>query len=121
MASVVSTTTPACRRLIRDNRRFLALREMNELIIASGIVLLVTIVAARLYSLQRNQRRKAFLRWAASQDFRIIDYRQPILTEMSPFPIVATKAQKIFHFTAQLPRRHSQVGMGTFGQRVART
>ena len=76
---------------------------MNELMIIAGVALLVTIVAARLYSLQRIQRRKAFLRWAASQDFRIMDFRQPIFTEMSPFPIVASKAQQIFRFTAQLP------------------
>jgi len=76
---------------------------MNELSIIAGLLLLATIVAASLYALERIQRRKAFLRWAASQDFRIMDYRQPVLTEKSPFPIVASKAQQIFHFTAQLP------------------
>ena len=74
---------------------------MNEWIITAGVLLLLTVTGAGLYYLERRQRRNALLRWATNQGFRVIDYRQPFLTESSPFPFIASKAQQVFHFTVQ--------------------
>lgn len=76
---------------------------MNEWMIVAGVLLVLSIVGAGLYSWARIQRRNALLRWAASQGYTMIDYRQPILIEASPFPIIASKAQQVFRFTVQRP------------------
>jgi hypothetical protein len=88
---------------------------MIELIVPGGVLLLLLVVGAKAYSMERRQRREALLRWAASQGYRIIDYRQPILTEMSPFPMVASKAQQVFRFTIEHPDGTHQSGWVLLG------
>jgi len=50
-----------------------------------------------LYILQRSLRRQAVRRWAIANNFKLLAFDQPGLTEASPFPITVSKAQQVFY------------------------
>ncbi|MEQ2006317.1 MAG: hypothetical protein ABMA26_05930 [Limisphaerales bacterium] len=75
---------------------------MNEGFLIAGVVLLASLIGGGLYYLDRRARRNAFMRWAAIEGYRIIDFQPPFITELSPFPIIASKAQQVYQFTVQL-------------------
>lgn len=69
---------------------------MPESIIFLVIALPVVLLFASLYWLDRVRRREALFRWASSNGYRLLFYGQPVLTEASPFPVAASKAQHVF-------------------------
>jgi len=74
---------------------------MNEPAIIFAFVVLLLLAAGGLYSCERKHRRSALMRWAASQGYRVLRSRQPLLTEMSPFPVTVSKAQQVFQITVE--------------------
>ncbi len=69
---------------------------MRESIIVLAIATPAVLLAVTLYWLDRVRRREAIFRWASRHGYRLIAFRQPILTEASPFPFSASKAQQVF-------------------------
>jgi hypothetical protein len=67
------------------------------------IIVLLAIAApfVGLYWTGRIRRREALFTWASNHGFKILGFRQPVLTELSPFPLTASKAQQIFQIEVQ--------------------
>ncbi len=70
---------------------------MKETFVLIGIA--VPLMA--LYWAGRRQRKWALARWASSHGLTIVRCEQPVLTELSPFPVTASKAQQIFRIIVQ--------------------
>lgn len=70
---------------------------MLEATILAGCGVLAALLAAAFYVMDRGQRRESVYRWASGRGFRLVNFRQPWLTEMSPFPLSVSKAQQVFH------------------------
>ena len=56
-------------------------------------------LGAALYSLERARRRRTLYRWAADNDYKLIAFDQPTLTEESSFPFTVSKAQQVFYIS----------------------
>ena len=69
---------------------------MREPIVLLAIVLPAVLLFVTLYWLDRVRRREALFRWASRNGYRLVAFGQPILTEASPFPFSASKAQQVF-------------------------
>lgn len=65
-------------------------------IIAPSIVALIT-----LYWSGRIRRREALFRWASNHGFKVLQFGQPVLSELSPFVFSGSKAQQIFRIKVQ--------------------
>jgi hypothetical protein len=74
---------------------------MNETAAIVLILALFLMAGGGLYAWERRRRRVALARWAVSEGCRILRSRQPFLTEASPFPITASKAQQVFQITVE--------------------
>ena len=74
---------------------------MQESVIFLAIALPVVLLLVSLYWLDRVRRREALFRWAAENGYRLISFRQPILTEASPFPVSASKSQHVFRVNVE--------------------
>jgi len=72
---------------------------MDESVIIVLVILGLMGLGVVLYSLQRLWRRRALYHWAAGNDFKLIAYDQPLLTEVSAFPFTVSKAQQVFHIS----------------------
>ena len=89
---------------------------MQESVIFLAIALPVVLLLVSLYWLDRVRRREALFRWAAENGYRLISFRQPILTEASPFPVSASKSQHVFRVNVEdrlANRRSGWVRLGS--------
>ena len=69
---------------------------MRESLMLLAVALLSVLLFVSLYYLDRVRRREAVFRWASEHGYRLITFRQPILTEASPFPVSVSKSQQVF-------------------------
>ena len=69
---------------------------MRESLILLAIGVPAVLLFVSLYWLDRVRRREALFRWASEGGYRLIAFRQPILTEASPFPFSVSKSQHVF-------------------------
>jgi hypothetical protein len=74
---------------------------MSETVAIALFLALLLLAGGGLYARERNRRRAALTRWAASQGYRVLRSRQPFLREASPFPISVSKAQQVFQITVE--------------------
>ena len=74
---------------------------MNQTAVIMLFLALLFLVGGALYACERKRRAVALTRWAASQGYRLLRSRQPILTEASPFPVTVSKAQQVFQITVE--------------------
>ena len=74
---------------------------MRESIVFLAIALPAVLLFVTLYWLDRVRRREALFRWASRNGYRLLAFAQPILTEASPFPVSASKAQQVFKVEVQ--------------------
>jgi hypothetical protein len=74
---------------------------MNETAAIALFLALLLLAGGGLYAWERNRRKSALSRWAASQGYRVLRSRQPLLREASPFPITVSKAQQVFQITVE--------------------
>ena len=70
---------------------------MSQTLIFLTVALPTISLLAVLYWADRMRRREALFRWASASGFRVLSYRQPLLTEFSAFPLAGSKAQHVFH------------------------
>jgi hypothetical protein len=77
-----------------------------EAVILLAIAVPAVLLAASLYWLDRVRRREALFRWASTNGFRLLTFKQPLLSEASPFPISASKAQAIFRVEVESSAGH---------------
>jgi hypothetical protein len=69
---------------------------MMEVIVLPAIAVPAVLLVVTLYWLDRVRRREALFRWASANGYRLLSYKQPILSEASPFRFSTSKAQAIF-------------------------
>jgi hypothetical protein len=74
---------------------------MSEAIVWLAIGVPVVLLVVSLYWLDRVRRREALFRWAAANGYRLLSFKQPILSEASSFPVSVSKAQAIFWFQVE--------------------
>ena len=74
---------------------------MKDIFILSAIAAPGVLAFAVLYWAGRIRRREALFRWASNHGFKILEFRQPALSELSPFRFTASKAQQIFQIKVQ--------------------
>ncbi len=74
---------------------------MFETIVLFAVAVTAVLFTVSLYWMGRIRRREALFRWASSQGYKLLSYRQPVLSELSPFPVSASKAQQIFHIEVE--------------------
>jgi hypothetical protein len=55
------------------------------------------LIAVPWYLIGRARRWSALYRWASNAGYRILEARQPWLTEAGPFPFTWSKAQQVFN------------------------
>jgi hypothetical protein len=70
---------------------------MDESVMVGIVVVALIELGAGSYGLERLRRRRALYSWAASNEYKLIVYNQPLFTEDSPFPLTVSKAQQVFH------------------------
>ena len=82
---------------------------MREPIVLLALTLPAVLLLVTLYWLDRLRRREALFRWACRNGYRLLSFGQPLLTEASPFPVSASKAQQVFKVEVEdgLGRRRS--------------
>src|SRR5262245_22116990 len=73
----------------------------TDMVVTIAALAFLTFVAGLIYIAECAKRRKALQRWASSCGYKVVCARQPILSEASPFPISASKAQQVFRVTVQ--------------------
>jgi|GEM_PF-2220100 len=83
---------------------------MSESSIAFAIFVPAALLAMTHYCLDRVRRREALYRWANANGYRLLRFRQPVLTEASPFPLALSKAQHVFHIEVEGRRCQRQSG-----------
>ena len=83
---------------------------MPESLIATAMFVPAALLAVTLYWLDRVRRREALFHWATSNGYRLIHFRQPLLTEPSPFPLALSRAQHVFHIEVEDGRGQQQSG-----------
>jgi hypothetical protein len=71
------------------------------LVIAFVMVVPSVLLAVSLYFMGRVRRREALFRWASSQGFKMLSFRQPWLSDASPFLFYGSKAQCVFKIDVQ--------------------
>jgi hypothetical protein len=69
---------------------------MMEAIVLMAIAAPAVLLDVSLYWLDRVRRREALFRWASANGYRLLSFKQPIVSEASPFPFSTSKAQAIF-------------------------
>ena len=69
---------------------------MLQTILVPAMIVSASGLCVLLYCLDRVRRREALYRWASSNGYRILSFKQPMLTELSGFPVSASKAQQVF-------------------------
>ena len=74
---------------------------MFETIVLAAFAVTAVLFAISLYWIGRIRRREALFRWASSQGYKLLSYKQPALSELSPFPVSASKAQQIFRIEVE--------------------
>jgi len=74
------------------------------------VILGLLAMGAGLYSLERAYRRRALRRWAVANDFKLLSFSQPWITEQSPFVLTSSKAQQVFHIYVLQPDGRSRSG-----------
>ena len=74
---------------------------MNETARIALFLALLLLAEGGLYAWDRNRRRVAVARWAASQGYRVLRWRQPYSRELGPFPFNPSKAQQVFQITVE--------------------
>jgi hypothetical protein len=79
-------------------------------------------MAGGLALLDRVRRREALFRWASANGYRLLSFKQPILSEASPFPISASKTQAFFRVEVERGAglRPAGVPCGARGDRTPR-
>ena len=89
---------------------------MQEPLILIAIAVPTILLFGSLYWLDRVRRKEALFRWASENGYRLIAFRQPILTEASPFPFSMSKSQHVFSVEVEEKngdRRHGWVRLGS--------
>lgn len=74
---------------------------MREKPVWLALLVPAALIAFGSYFAERARRRKALFQWASDSGLEILTYRQPLLTELSPFPFSGSKAQCVFYFEAR--------------------
>jgi hypothetical protein len=74
---------------------------MPDSLIPLAVAVPVILLLVSLYWMDRVRRRKALLRWASDHGYRVLAFRQPLLTEASPFPFSFSKSQHVFQVDVQ--------------------
>ncbi len=88
---------------------------MKEPIILLALAVPAILLAVSMYWLDRVRRREAIFRWASSNALRLITFRQPILTEASPFPLSLSKSQQVFQVEVEDKDGHHRQGWVRLG------
>lgn len=89
---------------------------MQEPLILIAIAVPTILLFGSLYWLDRVRRKEALFRWASESGYRLIAFRQPILTEVSPFLFSISKSQHVFSVEVEDKngdRRHGWVRLGS--------
>ena len=76
---------------------------MNPTLEMALIATPAILFSVALYWVDRVRRREALFRWSAVNGFKLLAYRQPLVTEASGFPISASKSQHVFHVDVEMP------------------
>lgn len=74
---------------------------MSDHAVFLAMALPAVLLAASLYWLDRVRRREALFRWASDSGCRLLAFKQPALTELSPFPLSVSKSQQVFRVEVQ--------------------
>ena len=74
---------------------------MTETMILLAIAIPSILLLGTLYWIDCVRRREALFRWASASGYRVLSYRQPMLTELSGFPVASSKAQQVFHIEVE--------------------
>lgn len=69
---------------------------MLQMILVPTMIGSAIVLCGLLYWLDRVRRREALYRWASSNGYRVLSFKQPMITELSGFPVSASKAQQVF-------------------------
>jgi hypothetical protein len=88
---------------------------MSQTLIVAAIFVPAVLLAVTLYWLDRVRRREALFHWASTNGYRLLGFRQPVLTEASPFPWALSKAQHVFHVDVEHPGGQRQSGWVRLG------
>jgi hypothetical protein len=88
---------------------------MSESLVVAAIFVPATLLAVTLYWLDRVRRREALFHWATTNGYRLIRFRQPMLTEASPFRLAMSKAKHVFHIEVEDRCGRQQLGWVRLG------
>lgn len=88
---------------------------MNETLLITLIAGTAVALAVVLYWVDRIRRREALYRWSASHGYKLLSFRQPLVTEASAFPISASKSQQVFHVDVESADGKRRSGWVRFG------
>jgi hypothetical protein len=89
---------------------------MNDTFLFTLIAVPLVVLAVTLYWVDRIRRREALFRWSANHGYKLLSFRQPLMTEASAFPVSASKSQHVFHVDVEAPdgtRRSGWVRLGS--------
>jgi hypothetical protein len=94
---------------------------MSEPVAFLAAAVPAVLLAASLYWVDRVRRREALFRWASAGGYRVLSYRQPAVTELSPFRVAGSKAQAVFRVEVEGAggRRVGWVRLGSAWRGVA--
>jgi hypothetical protein len=94
---------------------------MPEAVVFVVVAAPAVVLAASLYRLDRVRRREALFRWASAGGYKVLSYRQPVLTELSPFRLSVSKAQAVFRVEVECVegRKAGWVRLGSAWRGVA--
>ena len=74
---------------------------MHPVLVSFLILSVAALIAVPCYLVGRARRWTALYRWASNAGYRILQARQPWLTEASPFPFTGSRAQQVFNVRVQ--------------------
>lgn len=89
---------------------------MQNSLVLLALAVPAALLAVSLYWLDRVRRREALFHWANQKGFRLVHFRQPVLTEASPYPFSLSKSQQVFRVEVEArdgTHRQGWVRLGT--------